>query len=519
MRNILSLFICILLSSSIFAQNIDMTPYEEGRKKLADEALSKIFDSFSAVDQLAFGVNFLDAIKKTDDIFEQTAIAENFIVGMCGVGDMFKTEANYMAASIWAPTAYTGQMLQNLKVIGEWYTTQRTILEKSKTAKDVERESNRVMNNRGIGAVYKNISKKFALWAQKGELEKTPDHQQRLINKSNNAFDSLCFIGCSEIIRQNVRLVKKGYNADEEVYHVQWNIIDDNGSVLSSQNGYFPLSPDDVQSINQADYVSWTDTYAFGVGVSDGFVFPTKVKVAFSRERLYPIITFPKIKEQLISSNIIDEPSLQNYLYEHSYSGQNYRSHIIFWDEADANIKQLIDKVVKAYSVFPRVSSYDLDSPSRYVFNEIFNKRFCSIDSYNEAFAEFKREYAEKLFKVLVYDNSRRITPNITSDQLLEIIIECDVSSFIEKVRELQLQWLTSESKALTKKQLQRGLSDLPLFNALDLFDTSSNYIEYCSLEEMCRAVIESNAYLTSRIKVKDNYLGALKAYYVKHQY
>lgn len=516
MRNIFSLFICILLSSSIFAQNFDMTPYEKGRKELADEALSKIFDSFSALDQLAFGTSFLNAIGKTDDIFEQTAIAENFIVSMCGVGDMFKTEANYLASSIWAPTAYTGQMLQNLKVIGEWYKTQRTALEKSKTEKDVKRESDRAMNNRGISAVNKKISKKFAFWAQKGEIEKTPDFQQRLKDRSIYAFDSLCFIGCSEIIRQNVKLIKKGYNADDEVYNVQWNITDDNGKVLSSQNGYFHLSPDHVQSINRADYISWEDTYAFGIGVYDGYIFPTKVRVEFSRERLYPIIIFPEIKEQLISSDIVDDIPSQHYLEGHSYNSQDYRNRIIFRDEANAKIEQIKDKLVQAYSNYHSHMGWsDLNTPPTWYFP--CKESYCSIESFNEAFSQFKIRYAKQLFKSLVLDSNRHLTPNITSDKLIEIILEGDVSVLKGKIRELQLEWLTSESQMLKKEQLQRGLWNIHLFNILTNMET--DYVEYCSKEEMCKAVIENNAYLSSRIKVKNSYYDALKLYYEKHKY
>lgn len=515
MRKFLSLLTTVILSIPMLAQN-DMTPYEKGRKDLADEALSKMFDVFSERDQLSFGASFLYAIENTNDIYEQVAIAENFISGLCGVGEMYKTEANYMAESIWASIAYTGNTLQNLKSIGDWYKTQRAELEKTKTANDINREKERVQQSRSIGLVYKNINKRFTAWAQKGELEKTSAYQQRLRRQAISAFDSLCFICSSEAIRQNVQFVKKGYNADDEVYNIQWNIIDAERNVLSHQDGSFPLPPGEVQDFKRTDYISWSDTYAFGIGLHDGYVFPVKAKMEFSGG-FYPSITFPEIIEQPISSDIITDAELRNSLSGHVYKAANFRSRIIFRDEANAELEGLTERVAKAYSGYhSQVSYYDLRDTPFWSFPG--DNGYCSKAKFNDAFNKYKKAYTDKLFESLIENSNYHLSPNIDAGQVRDAILNCDAEGLKARVKELQIQWLSTESKALTKEQLQRDISSVPFFRVLYFELRQKDPIEYCTMEEMCKVVIESNEYLSSKIKVRETYYEALKAYYDKHK-
>ena len=51
MKNYTILLLTFLFPVLLYAQNTSMTPYEKGRKDLADETLVKIFDSFSESDQ------------------------------------------------------------------------------------------------------------------------------------------------------------------------------------------------------------------------------------------------------------------------------------------------------------------------------------------------------------------------------------------------------------------------------------------------------------------------------------
>lgn len=513
MKNYTILLLTFLFPVLLYAQNTSMTPYEKGRKDLADETLVKIFDSFSESDQLSFGLSFLEAIKSTDDIFEQTAIAENFITGLCGVGEMFKTEANYMAASIFESRAYTGNALQSLKAIGDWYKLQRTELEKTKTEYDIQREKERLVQSRGIGLLYKTINKKFTDWAKKGELEKSAVYQDRLRTESIFAFDSICFVSCSEVANENSRILTDGYDVDNEVYNIKWNVVDDKRNVLTSVKASFPLNPNDLEKFYGEIRNRPIKPLVFDVGLQDGYVVP--VKAMFCLHYLncfYTIVTFDNITEVPISSKIITNEDLRSYLDGHIYTSAGFRRNFIIDVEALEVARGLEESMLNAYSDLYPGAGYKLKAPDWEKTGLI-----CSYSVFNEKLKQYKEEYLSKFFSNLITTSALGLTFFLNEDSISDAVWGFDSTALINRISELEKEWIINESKTLTKEQLQKGLDNIPVFVLIMETKRNENRNIYCPVEEMCKLVIENNEYLSSKIRVKNSYYEALDNYYKKH--
>lgn len=275
-RFIAIVFLSAFISVSLFAQSTEMTPYEKARKDLADNTLMKIFDSMSERDQLAFGASFLEAISQTDDIFEQTAIAENFIYDLCGVGETFKTEANYLAASIFASRAYAGNLLQELKSIGDWYTGQRSELDKTRTSGDIAREKERAKLSAGIGRARSAISKAFSEWAQKGEYEKTAAYEARLKADAKDALDSICFTQMNAYWKKDAQLTKGKYNADSDRQTLVMTYKNADGDLAAQYTGSFPFTAEYSKQIGNSSFAV-DESYATAFMLDNGRAVPAAI--------------------------------------------------------------------------------------------------------------------------------------------------------------------------------------------------------------------------------------------------
>ena len=273
-----SVLFAIIASGALMAQTSGMTPYEKARKDLADNTLMKIFDSMSERDQLAFGASFLEAISQTDDIFEQTAIAENFIYGLCGVGETFKTEANYLAASIFASKAYAGNLLQGLKSIGDWYTLQRSELDKTKTSDDIAREKERAKLSAGIGRARSAISKAFSAWAQKGEYVKTAAYEARLKADAKDALDSICFTQMNAYWKKDAQLTKGKYDADSDRQTLVMTYKNPDGDMAAQYTGSFPFTADYSRQIGNGSFAV-DESYATAFMLDNGRAVPAAIHI------------------------------------------------------------------------------------------------------------------------------------------------------------------------------------------------------------------------------------------------
>ena len=149
---VLSLSFLLTCVANLFAQEAQMTPYEQKREQLATEAMEKLMNTMSAYDRTLFAVNLQNALKEAHeegDKFKEMAIAENIIFKLCDISEGLQTEANLLASSLDISDVYSGRTLQEWNEIGRWYKQERTKLEKTKTA--------------GIYAVKKSVSMQIVM--------------------------------------------------------------------------------------------------------------------------------------------------------------------------------------------------------------------------------------------------------------------------------------------------------------------------------------------------------------------
>ena len=124
--------LCLLFVAPVYSQ--EFTEYEQKRYDLAVSGLEKVMNTMNAYDQAVLSVNLMEKLKKAEgDKFQEMAITENVLFKLFDFGDMFETEANILANSIYPGDVYNGMAVQEWKKIGDWYKQERTKLEKTKT--------------------------------------------------------------------------------------------------------------------------------------------------------------------------------------------------------------------------------------------------------------------------------------------------------------------------------------------------------------------------------------------------
>ncbi len=356
MKHFLSVCLAIFLSTVLFAQSINLTPYEKGRKDIADEALTMIFDAMSEADQLAFGYSFFEAINKTNDIHEQTAIAEDFVFGLCGIGDMFKTEANYLAESIFPSQAYKGKTLQYLSSVGEWYKTKRSELEKTKTAEDSVREMARLQANSGWGRIIKEISKSFSNWYQKGEYETTAQYNKRIGSQSQSTLDFICFNTLNESWKKGVTLSRDKYDADNMALCLLLNYSDANDIVRDSYLGCIKMSPAVAKDFRM-NGIDLTKSIALGMVRQKGRLIPSHIRLAYKpdMQTLFHLMTLSQ--ESLLTISIDELSGIPNSaaesLKDYSFNYSDYAKNISTMDDVMARMYEIQSNYQAAYPDTP----------------------------------------------------------------------------------------------------------------------------------------------------------------------
>lgn len=276
---VISLSFLLTCVANLFAQEAQMTPYEQKREQLATEAMEKLMNTMSAYDRTLFAVNLQNALKEAHeegDKFQEMAIGENIIFKLCDISEGLQTEANLLASSLDISDVYSGRTLQEWNEIGRWYKQERTKLEKTKTAEDIRREKERVDANRdepGIAGVKKRVAKAFRKWAKKGEFEKTVAWQERMNNRGIEVFDSLCFVCVNNQINANMsrKLLGDQYDADREGYNLLFSYEDEKGNIRSSVESFWLVTPDQLKRLGKTD---WTLTYARGIFLKGIDIYP-----------------------------------------------------------------------------------------------------------------------------------------------------------------------------------------------------------------------------------------------------
>lgn len=260
--------ICYPLS----AQN--MTDYELKRSELAAEGLMKITEQLTLADKLLVTHELSERLKEANgDTYQETLIVEGFILKLCGLGEVFQTEAQYLN---WT---YEGQALQVLKEIGIWYKQRRDAIEAMKTDEDIKRERLRqeqLYEEYQLTGIKRIIKREFQKWTQQGEFEKSYVLQDRLSTKSEAAFDSICFACINKTFRENlvISFPEGRYNADREGYVTKLSYEDKDGIVLSSVTGLWSITPTQAEALGNIN-IYWERCFAKGLFNNNGYLFPS----------------------------------------------------------------------------------------------------------------------------------------------------------------------------------------------------------------------------------------------------
>lgn len=283
-RTLIITITCLLSVIPAFSQ--EFTEYEQKRYDLAVSGLEKVMNTMNAYDQAVLSVNLMEKLKKAEgDKFQEMAITENVLFKLFDFGDMFETEANILANSIYPGDVYNGMAVQEWKKIGDWYKQERTKLEKTKTPEDIKREQERaelLRDTPDISGVKKRVKKDYLKWAKKDQFEKTAAYEERLLKQGAHIFDSLCFVHVNNVINENInKTPAEEYDADREGVDIVFYYEDSKGQKQSSVQGFWPVTPDQYKNLRGKTI--WESTYAIGVFVINEDIYPAVYHWEFSR--------------------------------------------------------------------------------------------------------------------------------------------------------------------------------------------------------------------------------------------
>ena len=413
-KKLIVLSLCLLLTSVtyLFAQEVQMTPYEQKREQLCTETMEKLMNTMSAYDRTLFAVNLQNALREAHeegDKFQELAIGENIIFRLCDISEGLQTEANLLASSIDIGNVYAGRSLQEWNEIGRWYKQERAKLEKTKTAEDVRRERERadaLRNEPGIAGVKKRVAKDFKKWAKKGEFEKTVAWQERMKNRGAEVFDSLCFVNINGQINRNMsKQLLKDYDADREGFDVRFFYEDGAGEVRSYVDGFWPITVTQVQR-GPGDW-DWERTYAKGIFLKGVDIYPATYHMVTAYE--WDI----RLEEpQSIPIAMVDVVGDLSYVVEadHAFDYSEYSLNLVTYDYVVTELNRLLDKTKDRYTTvyawshekyLPYVSSFYTKQQVEQILAPLLNKekdiekgKVIRRDLHNV----FKREYGCSIF-------------------------------------------------------------------------------------------------------------------------
>ena len=344
MKKIFFLTAILFISIVSQAQDVTMTAYEQARYDLANETITKLIESMGIGDKLAFTLNYEMAISECDTPFEKTIINENIIFSACGIGNLFSTEANYLAQSYSTEKAYSGALLSSWIDIGTWYKEQRNNIESQKTENDDLRETTRYYQSLGTYNVVSKVSKQYKIWAQKGEFEKTVNYQQRLKANSSSVLDSLCFLYTNESWRsnRNLSITKKNYDADTEVLWFTM-AVKNNERTLSSIDGSFPISVEEYKKLDLSEsklYRSW----ARDMIEVNGILFPSSINLCIHRK--YYNLVFENGSHYRIQGNQLKgiPEDLKPFVCDYVFDYASYADNITLVGDIQAIAESSLDK-------------------------------------------------------------------------------------------------------------------------------------------------------------------------------
>lgn len=360
MKKVLSftvlLFTCILSQG----QDVTMTPYEQARYNLASKTITKLIESMGVGDKLAFTLTYEAAISECDTPFEETIVNENIIFSACGIGNIFSTEANYLAQSYSTEKAYSGALLNSWIEIGKWYKEQRNSIESQKTENDNLRETTRYYQSLGTYNVVSKVSKQYKIWAQKGEIEKTVNYQHRLRENSSSVLDSLCFLYTNDswISNKNLSIIKKNYDADNEVLWFTM-AVKNNNRTLSSIDGSFPISVEEYKNLGGSNL---NRSWARDMIEVNGILFPSSINLCFNYDKYYNLVFGNGSHYKIEGNQLRGIPEdLKPFVCDYVFDYASYAENITLVNDIETIAKKSFDEYPEPISNYLK-KEIDFDS-------------------------------------------------------------------------------------------------------------------------------------------------------------
>ncbi len=407
MKKALLLFLGFSICLVCFSQTDDeMTPYELARYSLAKETFVNLIKSMSELDAVIVSSIISDDLKNCEDRYDLTAVQQEIIYLFCGLGELFKTEANYWYESTLIGSKREADQIKTWGEIGKDYANKREEIEKKKTNEDIEREKNRIKQKSGVNSLFSKIDKSFSEWATKGEIEKTVQYNERMRTSSVAAFDSICYSCICEDLKKNSRISITSYDADEEICKVTWEVTGNNRQRLASKEGFFHVSPNDYLKLKNR---LKEDNHIVGqelssIVIENGCIIPKKIRIWFGldcnyfitrvnrakRMNLYEVV-FSDEDDYSISSEVIKNTEYKQNLNGHVFKCSDFVSNIVFVDDLEELISTIASKYRTSRTQEKLNYIFKYDIPKIFDLNKEYFKKE-EVEYFSQQFEQYLKK-------------------------------------------------------------------------------------------------------------------------------
>lgn len=216
-KKLIRLFVvfCIVTGFATKSLAQSLSTYEQKRYELADNTISAMAEEDASI-ALVWSMlrsQYIEENGPFEDFMSDVYFTESIIEAI-GLGTSF------MGTDSWAEYAQK----QEFKRLYQSWKTQRDVLDRQRTAADIEHERRlKTTSKEPRGGTVEDLSftlkKEFDKWMKKGEYEKTKEYEHRLNTKGVEYYDSLCYELSNKVwLRSEYIKSDAQYDADREVY-------------------------------------------------------------------------------------------------------------------------------------------------------------------------------------------------------------------------------------------------------------------------------------------------------------
>lgn len=469
-EKIILLSICsFVFSIKLLSQNNNLSPYETARIALADKTIEQMLGAMNVSDKLYLSYALSSLKEQSQDVFVLLNVKETLIYTYCGVGSLFKTEANIMAESLYSDKRYEGSLLKNLQSIGQEYIQKRQKIESTKTESDVAREEERAYYQNGAGRVLYDISADIKKWATKDQYETTLAYEKRIREQLTQKLDSICFRQCNNAWQRGISIEILLYDADSGSQNLSVFKSDKNRNRIATLTGCVEMDINEAKDFSLAN-TYWRNSdlcYATGLCVVDNCVMPSTLKLAYKGTdgvSFYRIRFHDEEKYVIKGSSLLGLPEeiriyLNNYTFDYSEYAKQILSRVELRSLADSCAIDKYEEIwpeinFRKYGIFPAEKAF-------YTLNDI---------------EDVTNLYRDECIKVL-----EKVLANKVSLKCFKDICTPEGNITKESAKSLITQSCVNYVKNASSEQVSALFSDMIRFRdylPLDLNEIAKAYIE-----------------------------------------